>query len=163
MSSKLSERTLKVMNLALAPSAIEGEWHAAAIRFFFILRKEKVTVESLGLGKDSGWRPPPGPSCSPPPKPEKAKPAPQPEARKPWHTRPPKTMPFGRHKGEEFPDIPSDYLAWLKSQEFVKDGLREAVEKELAQRAEEARRAREESRKPRQDDFWGDDDDDVPF
>jgi hypothetical protein len=42
-------------------------------------------------------------------------------------------MPFGRYRGREIEDLPSDYLDWLLSIE-IRDRLRDAVERELEAR-----------------------------
>lgn len=118
MPYKPSDRAIKVLTLALAPSAHEGEWQAAAIRFIYILRKEAVTVESLNLGAEAKtqyhyeYKPPP----------------------KPARTRVQQYMMFGKHKGKKFSEIPEDYLKWLMNQDFLKDAVRDAVEHELQKR-----------------------------
>jgi hypothetical protein len=45
-------------------------------------------------------------------------------------------MPFGKHKGEPFSSIPSDYLWWLLRECDLKYPLRVAVEAELNWRGE---------------------------
>ena len=40
---------------------------------------------------------------------------------------PMKAMPFGKHKGEEFSEIPTDYLKWVLKQDIT-DALRTAIE-----------------------------------
>ena len=122
--SSVSEKAKKVLNLALAPSAPEGEWNAAAIRFIFILRKQGQTVESIGLGDKSerSTR-----EHKPRQTREKKQPAPK--------SAPiPTTMPFGKFKGQSFGDLPDWYLVWLIEQDFVKDPLRSKVAQEIETR-----------------------------
>lgn len=39
-------------------------------------------------------------------------------------------MPFGRHRGQTIPDLPDDYLAWLRDFLTLREPLRSAVEHE---------------------------------
>jgi hypothetical protein len=43
-------------------------------------------------------------------------------------------LPFGRHKGQELPTVPSSYLEWLVREAKLSSGLRQAVAAELARR-----------------------------
>ena len=40
-------------------------------------------------------------------------------------------MPFGKHKGQSFDDIPSGYFDWLLKQEWLQPQLRREIEKYL--------------------------------
>ena len=47
------------------------------------------------------------------------------------------TLPFGKHRGKDVDDCPSDYLRWLVKQDFVEDKYPEilkAAEDELKYR-----------------------------
>lgn len=41
----------------------------------------------------------------------------------------PKTMPFGKHRGERIEDVPADYKAWLLRQDNIDPYLRQALER----------------------------------
>ena len=45
-------------------------------------------------------------------------------------------IPFGKHKGKEIEEIPSDYLRWLIDQDFIEEEkhaeLYESIEEEIA-------------------------------
>lgn len=41
------------------------------------------------------------------------------------------TMPFGKHKGERFENIPKDYLRWLKKQDNLSPSLENAIKLQL--------------------------------
>jgi uncharacterized protein (DUF3820 family) len=82
----LTEMEMKLMRLALDPSAQVGEVQNAAVMFFNSLRKRGITYDFLnGAAKQS----------KPPQK---------------YKTR---IMPFGKHKGMEFDDIEPNYLRWV--------------------------------------------------
>jgi hypothetical protein len=44
------------------------------------------------------------------------------------------TLPFGKHKGQPLPEVPTDYLCWLAREAKLSSGLRAAVVAELAGR-----------------------------
>jgi hypothetical protein len=48
------------------------------------------------------------------------------------------TMPFGKHKGESFSEIPTDYLEWLAKRDNLREPLRSTVTKELEERDDRA-------------------------
>lgn len=48
------------------------------------------------------------------------------------------TLPFGKHKGQDLPAIPTDYLRWCLSACKLSSGLRQAVAGELHRRGVEA-------------------------
>lgn len=43
-------------------------------------------------------------------------------------TKIPTEMPFGKHKGKKFTDLPSDYIVWLLSKSDIDPGLKRALE-----------------------------------
>lgn len=43
-------------------------------------------------------------------------------------------LPFGKHKGEDITDVPTQYLCWLEIQDFIRQDLREAVQFEIRRR-----------------------------
>ena len=46
----------------------------------------------------------------------------------------PTNMPFGKHRGKSFKDIPSNYMRWLQEQDFVHQTLQEAILQEMTRR-----------------------------
>jgi len=42
-------------------------------------------------------------------------------------------MPFGKHKGESFDEIPPDYFDWLLKQDWLSKRLRDEIEEFLAE------------------------------
>ena len=47
-------------------------------------------------------------------------------------------MPFGKHRGEELEDIPTDYLEWcLREMESLRPALAEEMENQIRMRAGE--------------------------
>lgn len=52
---------------------------------------------------------------------------------KPSHE--PMRMPFGRHKGMRFSELPISYLDWIAGAENMREGIRAAARRELAVRA----------------------------
>jgi hypothetical protein len=85
----LTEQQQKLMRLALDPAAQPGEIANAARMVVEQWRKEGLTLEQIfgenGQRPPEYWAPDYG-LC---------------------------TMPFGKHKGKEFKDIPPSYLRWL--------------------------------------------------
>ena len=43
----------------------------------------------------------------------------------------PRAMPFGKHKGRNFDQIPVDYLNWLLRQKWLQAGIRREIEEYL--------------------------------
>ena len=43
-----------------------------------------------------------------------------------------RTMPFGKHRGEAFKDVPKDYLRWLNRQTDLSEDLKHTLEHHLA-------------------------------
>lgn len=112
-------KAIKILRLALCPSAQEGEWRAAAVKFVEILRNDPGFASTFLRG-DAG---------------PKAAPAPRDDADdfKGWQQpkRKPTRTPcgtytaaekeaaeklqfhFGKHKGTEIKSVPPDYLVWV--------------------------------------------------
>jgi uncharacterized protein (DUF3820 family) len=44
-------------------------------------------------------------------------------------------MPFGKYKGEDITDVPTDYLSWLEEQDWIREPMRKAVQFELERRS----------------------------
>lgn len=86
----LTETELKVIALALNPSAEPGEWESAARRFVALLRKRGATSEEFNqtTGGD---------------------PLVMPQTVVDWGLT---ICPFKKHKGEMFRDIDPSYLRW---------------------------------------------------
>lgn len=103
-----AERLHKIANLALAPSAAQGEWQAAAIAFFATLRAEGCTTLP-----GQGAPPPPGPTA--------------------WDYSP--IMPFGKFKGRSvqwISEVEPEYLEWvLENCHRISQALRRAIESSL--------------------------------
>lgn len=107
--TKIPEKAMKCLALALNESAPDGEWNSAAIKFIAILRKNKI--EAFGFFD------------SPPKEPGR-------EAT----TQCADIMPFGKFKGSLVSDLPDWYLDWCLEQEFIKDKLRRAINREFFNR-----------------------------
>lgn len=43
-------------------------------------------------------------------------------------------IPFGKYKGQDFDDIPIDYIQWLEEQNWLKDELRQECQFQLDRR-----------------------------
>jgi len=86
---------IKLIRLALDPSAQIGEVQNASIMFFSSLRKRGVTFEGFAPGASSK----PGSVNTARPKQQQQSPG--------------ITMPFGKHRGKELDDIEPDYLRWV--------------------------------------------------
>jgi Putative quorum-sensing-regulated virulence factor len=82
--SRLTERELKLLRLALDPSAASGESRNAGAAFIDALRKRNVSAYDLTVSINR--------ACDQ-----------VGDAR----------MPFGKHKGDRIRDIDPDYLSWL--------------------------------------------------
>jgi hypothetical protein len=93
----LTAMEIKLVMLALDPSAQVGEIQNASIMFFNSLRKRGITSEGFGVT--------PGPAAKPTAA-NKPKPKPQ-------QQRSGVTMPFGKHMGKEFHEIDPQYLQWV--------------------------------------------------
>jgi len=90
-----SELEQKLLRLALDPGAQPGEIQAAAIKLVEYWRKKGMHLNDI-LGQPNGQA-----------------------AQPPAYYAPDYglcTMPFGKHKGAEFKDVPPSYLRWLLSQ-----------------------------------------------
>lgn len=93
----LSEKEKKLVQLALDPAAQPGEVATAALKLFESWRKRGLTLEELFPNGNSSIEAP----------------APIPGYWAPDYGL--CVMPFGKHKGKEFKDIPPSYLRWLVS------------------------------------------------
>jgi hypothetical protein len=58
-------------------------------------------------------------------------------------------MPFGKHRGRAFSDLPSDYLEWLLGLDDLRPPLRRALEAEAERRGFEEERERDNRSAPR--------------
>lgn len=45
-------------------------------------------------------------------------------------------MPFGMHRNREIADVPAEYLAWVRDQEWLSDWLKRVIDEEMELRRE---------------------------
>jgi hypothetical protein len=91
---KLTDKEEKLLRLALDTAAADGEWRNCAHKLLRSWRERRVLAEDVVAV----------PSQTPPP------PPPPPRSSGPDYGL--CTMPWGKHKGKSFRQIPPDYLAW---------------------------------------------------
>ena len=103
-------RLSNIADLALHPDTPEGEWTAAAIAFFRILRNSNTPASALLVSSEAPRRFHPERSGS-------------------------ATMPFGKFKDHQLFEIPSDYLEFLLSCDWLRQPLRSHIEAELDSRS----------------------------
>jgi hypothetical protein len=103
----INEKCYKILAIGLNESAPDGEWQSAAIRFFFMLRKNKAEPEHF---INLTFQPK---ECS----------------NQFFYA-----MPFGKHKGTNIIDVPDGYIIWIWENMQLREPLKTAVEKELERR-----------------------------
>lgn len=107
MKEIINAKAYKILILGLHESAIEGEWQSAAIRFFSLMRKDKIEPEqfipltSNTDKNDSSYS---------------------------------FVMPFGKHKGIKITDVPDGYIVWMFENITPHEPLKTAINKEMERR-----------------------------
>lgn len=104
------DRLSNIADLALHESTPEPEWQAAAIAFFRVLRNSNTPASAVLVSSEAPR----------PYQPERSGNA---------------TMPFGKFKGTLLFEIPSDYLEFLLSCDWLRQPLRSKIEAELDARS----------------------------
>jgi hypothetical protein len=113
--SELPDKVIKLLALALSPSAPDGEWHAASIKAVMAMRKQSILIEHFKpvvkrtRTNDDGIK-----------------------------------MPFGKFKGVFINELPIWYMKWLLGNCELRDTLKPLIIESLAaaeavERAEQRR------------------------
>jgi Putative quorum-sensing-regulated virulence factor len=104
------DRLNYIADLALHPNTPQGEWEAAAVAFFRVLRNSNTPPEAILVSSEAPRKFHPERSGSTP-------------------------MPFGKFKDLPLAEIPSDYLEFLLSCDWLRHPLRSRIEEELDARS----------------------------
>jgi hypothetical protein len=104
---KLPKKAMKILSLAIAESAIEGEWRAASVRFISLLRSSEFKIEDFNPIAEGHLDNP---------------------------ARVSRLMPFGKHMGEPISEIPDGYLIWVSDNVILREPAKTWIAAELETR-----------------------------
>ena len=106
----MNKRLENIADLALHPDTPEAEWQAASIAFFRVLRNSNTPPNAILVSSEA-----------------------------PRHFHPERSgsypMPFGKFKDLPLAEIPSDYLEFLLSCDWLQAHTRAKIEAELDSRS----------------------------
>jgi len=107
MNEIINAKAYKILTLALHESAIEGEWQAAAVRFFSLMRKDRIEPEQfISLTSNTN------------------------DSTSSYSF----VMPFGKHKGMKIVDVPDGYIVWMFENITPLEPLKTAIKSEMERR-----------------------------